>query len=261
MDLGPDGGVFDETGHPKGCVHTTEGTTLGGAEMSFKAYPPHLGYDPIRRIKHQYISLDRCSYAFRLGESDDEHIIQVEVVGFAAKTHTWGNEAYRSFAEDVLKPLEEMVGIPRQHLRFYRADEGIVLAKKTSPIRLRPSSLRAYSGWMGHQHAPGLADNGSILQYGDDHWDPGGFLMDVAFSFIPDDKKEEDEMMALARETDKPEVWLGNYVSRRWVTEAELPHLEDRFGAVQPWEPGTIAVLGDETAESMARRTAATKPQ
>jgi hypothetical protein len=184
VDLGPDGGTFDETSHPKACVHTTEGTTIAGAEAAYKAYPPHLGYDPIRRIKHQYVPLNRYSYAFRNGETDDEFIIQVEVVGFASQTHKWPITAYANFSQDVIKPLEELVGIPRQHLRFYRADEGIVLARKTSPIRLRPAALRSYSGWMGHQHAPGVGDNGAILASGDEHWDPGGFLMDLAFSFL-----------------------------------------------------------------------------
>lgn len=185
IDLGPDGGPYDETAHPKVCVHTTEGTTLAGAEAAYRQYPPHMGYDPVRRLKHQYVALNRYSYAFRNGETDDEYIVQVEVVGFAAKTHLWPNSIYANFAEDVVGPMENLIGVPRQHLRFYRADEGIVLARKTSPIRLRPAALREYSGWMGHQHAPGLADNGTVLPFGDEHWDPGGFLMDTAFSFMP----------------------------------------------------------------------------
>jgi len=198
-DLGPDGGTFDEVKHPKGCIHTTEGSTLAGAEAAYGRYPPHLGYDPAKRTKHQYVALNRCSYAFRSGESDDEYIIQVELVGFAGRSHLWPNAYYRYIAEDVLKPLEDLVGIPRQHLRFYRSNEGIVLASKRSPIRLRPTSLRNYSGWIGHQHVPGLADNGALLTDGDEHWDPGGFLMDLAISFMPSNApttpmSEEEEM-------------------------------------------------------------------
>jgi hypothetical protein len=205
VDLGPDGGPFEDMRHPKGCVHTTEGTTLSGAESAYGRYPPHLGYDPVRRVKHQYVALNRHSYAFRSGETDDEYIIQVEVVGFAAKTHTWKTDMYSNFAKDVLEPLEDMVGIPRQHLRFYRADEGIVLARKTSPIRLRPAALRAFSGWLGHQHVPGVADNGAVLANGDDHWDPGGFLMDLALSFL----QEEEEV---STEEIKRMMWAGGNV-------------------------------------------------
>lgn len=252
VDLGPDGGTYDEMQYPKGCLHTTEGNTLAGAEAAYKSYPPHLGYDPVRRIKHQYVRLDRYSYAFRNGETDDEFIVQVEMVGFAAQTHTWSNQVYANIAEDVLKPLEDLVGIPRQHLRFYGANEGIVLARKESPIRLRPSSLRAFSGWMGHQHAPGLADNGSVLPYGDEHWDPGGFLMDLALSFIPSRKGEE--MLMLAQEIGNPKVFVGNGVTRRHVrSPSELENLQHwmeqagHVSKVQQFKVGTLdGVLGIE---------------
>lgn len=225
MDLGPDGGPYDETGHPKVCVHTTEGTTLAGAEAAYRSYPPHLGYDPLRRVRHQYIPLNKCSYAFRNGETDDEYIVQVEVVGFAAKTHSWPTVAYANFAEDVAKPLEQLLGVPRQHLRFYRSNEGIVLATRNSPIRLRPSQLRSYAGWMGHQHAPGLADDGSLLKFGDEHWDPGGFLMDLVFDFMP--TKKGEDMLLLAREKGEEAVFVGNGVTRRHVrSTAELENLQ-----------------------------------
>lgn len=253
MDLGPDGGSYDETSHPKVCVHTTEGTTLVGAERAYADYPPHLGYDPVRRIKHQYIPLNRCSYAFRYAESDDEFIVQVEVVGFAAKTHNWPNSAYANFAEDVAKPLEQLIGVPRQHLRFYRSDEGLVLARKTSPIRLRPSALRAFSGWMGHQHAPGVSDNGTVLVTGDEHWDPGGFQMDLVFSLMPTNKKGED-MLVLGQEKGDSKVWVGNGVTRRHVrTPAELENVQWWMGQqghrneVNEFRAGTLeGVLGVE---------------
>lgn len=181
VDLGPDGGPFDETAHPKACIHTTEGGSLAGAEAAYAAYPPHLGYDPRYRIKHQYVRLDRHSYAFRGAESDDECVIQVEVVGRAAETHTWPDEWYRNFAEDVIVPLRALCGIPDQHLRFCRADEGIVLARSTSPIRLSDAQLRAYSGWLGHQHIPAP----------DEHWDPGGFLFDKALAYVQEDDVNE----------------------------------------------------------------------
>lgn len=179
-DLGPDGGPYDSISNPKGCIHTTEGTTLAGAELAYSNYPPHIGYDPIRRIKHQYIPLTRCSYAFRGSESDDEFVIQIEIVGFADTTHNWTDRIYRNIAEDVVRPLEQLVRIPRNSLRFYRANEGIVLARPDSPIRLSLSALRAYRGWLGHQHIPAP----------DSHWDPGGFRMDKVFAFLTEDDME-----------------------------------------------------------------------
>lgn len=171
-DLGPDGGPYEESAHPKVGLHTTEGGSLAGAEAAFAPYPPHLGYDPSSRTKMQYIRLDRHSLSFKGGQSDDEFIVQIEMVGFAAETHEWSDEHYHNFASDVVVPFTNL-GVPMTHLRFYRQDEGIVLASPNSPVRLSDAEFRSYSGWLGHQHVPAP----------DAHWDPGGFLIDKAFEY------------------------------------------------------------------------------
>lgn len=174
IDLGPDGGVFQETAHPKGCLHTTEGSNLAGAEAAYKSYPPHIGYDPLNRIKHQYISLDKHSYSLKGSESDNEYVIQVEIVGFARESHLWPTAYYKHITEDVLKPLEELVGIPRKFLQFYGEGEGFVLASPDSPIRLSSGALRAFTGWLGHQHIPAP----------DSHWDPGKFPIRECLGYL-----------------------------------------------------------------------------
>lgn len=173
-DLGPDGGPYDEMNHPKVIVHTTEGTSIAGAESAFKNFPPHTCYDWNSREKVQYIRLDRHSYSLRGAESDDEFCIQVEIVGNARDTHLWPEHAYQNIATDVIDPITVAIGVPKNFLRFYREGEGgLILASPNSPIRLSADGFRNYSGWLGHQHAPAP----------DEHWDPGGFLMDKAFSY------------------------------------------------------------------------------
>lgn len=196
VDLGPDGGAFDETSHPKGCLHTTEGSTLRGAESAFKDYPPHLGYDPTTRTKHQYVSLNHHSYALRGSESDDEFVIQIEIVGFASQTQWWAQTIYNNIAKDVIKPLEDLVGIPRKALKFYGEDAGFPLAVSDSPIRLSPGSLRNYRGWLGHQHIPTP----------DVHWDPGKFQIQKCFNAIaaiehptPPPVEKESQMIEFVR--------------------------------------------------------------
>jgi hypothetical protein len=174
VDLGPDGGPYDEMHHPKGCIHTTEGTSLAGAENAFRSYPPHLGYDPAKREKHQYVSLDRHSYSLRKDESDDEYVIQIEIVGFAAQTHLWDNGLYKNIAEDVIKPLRDTIGILDNYLPFYGEDAGFILASANSPIRISDSQLRSFSGWLGHQHMPAP----------DEHWDPGKFNIELALNYV-----------------------------------------------------------------------------
>lgn len=171
VDLGLDGGPYDERAHPKVCWHTTEGGSLTGAEAAFRPYPPHLGYDPRTRQRRQYVSLDRHSYALRGDESDDEYVVQVEVVGFAADTPAWHPDLYRNIGTDVVRPLRELLGVPDAHLRFYApAEASFVLASRSSPIRLTDAAFRAFSGHLGHQHVPSP----------DVHWDPGGFRFNEA---------------------------------------------------------------------------------
>ncbi len=181
-DLGPDGGPYDVLYNPKVVVHTTEGSTLAGAESAYRNYPPHLGYDPIRRIKRQYVGLDRHSYALKGSESDDEFAVQVEVVGFANDTHNWSAQIYKNFAVDVVAPLEKHFGVPRIARRFYGADEGIVLASPHSPIRMSNAGWRSFSGWLGHQHAPAP----------DEHWDPGRFLIQKSFEYLAINDGDDD---------------------------------------------------------------------
>jgi len=172
IDLGLDGGPYDERAHPKVCWHMTEGTSIAGAEAAFAPYPPHAIYEPRTRGRRQYISADLHSYALKGAESDDEYVIQIEVVGFSAAAPSWPDEYYRNIGVDVVRPLRELLGIPDAHLRFYSDREGIVLASKNSPIRLSDAAFRTFSGHLGHQHVPAP----------DAHWDPGGFRFNEAIS-------------------------------------------------------------------------------
>lgn len=233
MDLGPDGGPYDETRHPKVCHHTTEGNSLLGAERAFAAFPPHLGYDPRFRLKHQYVRMDRHSLAFRGSENDDEYVFQVEIVGFAATTHTWPEQWYRNYGEDVIRPLRTFYGVPDQHLRFYRADEGIILARSTSPIRLSSSAFRSYSGHLGHQHVPAP----------DTHWDPGGLLLDKAIYYA-----KEAEMAGPSAEEIATAVWWrdtdpGSGAGENKAAWLMLNDVYDRTAALEEKMNTVVAML------------------
>lgn len=214
IDLGPDGGSYDELAHPKGCIHTTEGSTLAGAESAFRSYPPHIGYDPSTRVVHQYVRLDRCSYAFKGAESDDEFVIQVEIVGFANATHTWSDQAYRNVGEDIIAPLRRIVGIPNNYLQFHGEGEGIILASPDSPIRLSDSGFRSYSGWLGHQHVPAP----------DSHWDPGRFKIDLALRYSEDNDMELNEPSAVPKPNNQGYYTNGEvqYWDNRYINEVRV---------------------------------------
>lgn len=172
------GKPYQYTHNPKGCMHTTEGASIAGAMDAYAPYPPHLIYDWRSRRGVQHVRLDRAAYSAMDG-NDDDYMIQVELVGFAADTRSWPEQALRNIAEDVVAPLERAFGIPRRIIPagFKDGRDGLVLASATSPIRLSPAGLRDFAGWLGHQHLPAP----------DTHWDPGALPMAKILSYLEDD--------------------------------------------------------------------------
>lgn len=187
IDLGLDGGPYDERAHPKVCWHMTQGSTWQGAERAFKPYPPHALADPATQTRRQYIDANRHSYSLRGAESDDEYVFQVEVVGYSEAVGTWPAEYYQWLGLYVVKPIRETLGVPDVHLRFYGPGAGFILASPNSPIRLSDTAFRNFSGHLGHQHVPAP----------DEHWDPGAFRLENAIAAsYPPIPQEEDMSMA-----------------------------------------------------------------
>jgi hypothetical protein len=153
--------------NPKLCWHTTEGSSVAGALAAYAPYPPHLIVNPNTNEKLQHIPLDLAAYS-AMDSNDREHIIQVEVVGFAGQSHNWSEYFKKWLGENVVRPIRDAVGVPDEWLRFYGEGEGIILASPNSPIRLSMAKLQAYTGHVGHQQLPAP----------DSHWDPG--RMDIA---------------------------------------------------------------------------------
>lgn len=189
VDLGLSGKPFEYTHNPKGLLHSTEGGSLAGAESAMRAYPSHLGYDWRSREKHQYISLDRAAYS-AMDESDNDPIYQVELVGYAEQMRFLPDEALRNIAEDVVKPLMDTVGIPAIVIPvgFKDGRDQIYpyLATPQSPIRLSYAGLRAFSGWLGHQHLPAP----------DDHWDPGAINIYRILEFAGENDMTPQELLS-----------------------------------------------------------------
>ena len=178
------GKPYQFTHNPKGCLHTTEGGSIAGALSAYAPYPPHLIYDWRSREKVQHIPLNLAAYSAMDG-SDDDYMVQVELVGFAAESRNWPEQALRNIAEDVLFHIEQASGVPRKAIwhGFKDARDGISppLASTSSPIRINPTQLRDFSGWLGHQHLPAP----------DEHWDPGALPIQRIFNYM---QEGEDEM-------------------------------------------------------------------
>lgn len=210
------GKPYQFTHNPKGCLHTTEGGSIAGALAAYAPYPPHGIYNWRTREKLQHVPLSLASYSAMDG-NDDDYMVQIELVGFAAESRFWPDEAWRNIAEDVLKPLEDHFGVPRRALDFKDARDGITpyISSAQSPIRITPTQLRDYSGWLGHQH----------LCAPDDHWDPGAIQIVKAFAYM-DPKEDEDDMPMLVKGNKSNEVFVVSSTAdgfwKRHIGSSEL---------------------------------------
>lgn len=220
VNLGVGGGYYDETAHPKFLWHMTQGSSLAGARNAFKSYPPHCGVDWRTGEREQYIPLNWHSWSLRGDESDDEICIQVEVVGFSEDAHNLPDSALEWLGVYVVRPIHELVPIPYQHLRFYGADEGIVLASPNSPIRLSDAAFRDYSGHLAHQHVPKP----------DEHWDAGPLNISKILSYAVEGEMSVEDLERM--------VYKGGPVAGSVAAETLIQNVRDLQALV--WKGGGV---------------------
>jgi hypothetical protein len=251
VDLGPDGGPYDETHNPKAGWHTWEGLSWAAAQAAFAPYPPHLAAKaPFPGVAasevgvRQYVSLDRHSYAFKGSENDDEYIIQIELAGRAAQTHDtsiWTPTVIEWIAKHIVVPLETVIGIPRAVVAvgFHGADEGISppLATTRSPIRLNDAELRAFTGHLGHQHMPPP----------DVHWDPGRFQIDAILAAAGHLPPEDDMPLALMTADPNHQTKWPAIVGAWFKTGGLRTNTEECRSAGQAKALHVLGVLAAET--------------
>lgn len=180
------GKPYQFTHNPKGCLHTTEGSSIAGARAAYAPYPPHLIYDWRTRQGEQHVPLNYAAYSAMDG-NDDDYMIQVEIVGYAKEARYWPEQALRNIAADVIAPLERAFNIPRRAIWKGFKDEldQPMLASPTSSLRISWAELRDFAGWLGHQHLPAP----------DHHWDPGAIPINKILSFV----SQEDDMQPTDR--------------------------------------------------------------
>jgi hypothetical protein len=213
VDLGKTGGTYDRVDYPKLCWHTTEGGSLSGAESAFAPYPPHLGVNPDTGECHQYLALDRCAYSLGNSDAEDSYVIQVEVVGYAAQSHTWSPARLAWLGAHVAQPVADAVGVPPiiAPQGFHGEGEGMILASSGSPIRFTLAAWDGFAGHVGHQHCPG-----------DDHWDPGRLDLAAILNAtpVPASPEEQPTMKVIVHSDGRQFITDG--VVKRYVGEPTM---------------------------------------
>ena len=118
------------TPEPRVVLHSTEGTTIAGAEGAYEADQswPHVTADPWRRIVHQHYPLDRAARALlnAVGgvSPNRDHAIQIEIIGYSDRALAehrnhqkfvladMTDDDLKWLAEVVLRPILAATGVP-----------------------------------------------------------------------------------------------------------------------------------------------------
>ena len=161
----------------RGVLHSTEGKSYAGARAAYtKGVAPHftVSFEGDKFQCWQHMPIDRAAKALEhpAGTVDTNRLrcIQIEIVAYAGQIRTLKRE-YLSGIGKLMRWCEANTGIKRTALDFHSDREGIVLATKSSPVRLSVTDWKNFSGWCGHQHVPVNA-----------HWDPGDIDIDYLMS-------------------------------------------------------------------------------
>lgn len=166
---GNDAGAMNGVGGRKLLLHSTEGASIEGAVAAYRARNvwPTLTVDMPERRVAQHLALEVAARSLKNLPGGVETnragkvLVQIEIVGSAVDPSSLGSpEDLDWFGREVVAPICEAMAIPMvSTVRWvaYPASYG-----QAAVQRLSPSAWVAYSGLLGHQHAP---EN--------DHGDPG----------------------------------------------------------------------------------------
>ena len=181
-----DGGSFTG-GPPKGLLHTTEGSSYAGARSVYasKAVAPHFtaSYEGGKFQVWQHVPISLASRALvnKSGgvQTNRDHVIQIEIVGFAADSRPW-IPAFLDGLARLMRWIETHAGVPRRstvEYPPYPSSYGV-----SNGVRLSGAAWDSYSGWLGHMHAP---ENS--------HGDPGAFPIAYVLGEGDDDMWTDEE--------------------------------------------------------------------
>lgn len=161
-------------GGGKGMVwHTTEGSTIEGAESAYRAKGvcPHFTIALVnsKRVLHQHLPVTRAASTLEHPRgtlpTNTSNKWQVEVVGFAKDAGKWSHELYH-YLHLLAKWINKHCGVPMT--------EGVSWLK---PVRMSSTEFFNYKGHCGHVHAANQPAN---------HQDPGrGFHIGYVLNDAP----------------------------------------------------------------------------
>lgn len=210
----PGGAYVDQgAGRWKLLLHTLEGSVESGMSMFRNGTgAPHHVVDLDRGIYKQLIEHTRSAYALRNlrggTQTNRDHVIQVEIAGFARDTRHWSMIKLMKLAHNVIEPI--MDAVPGIELAFANFDyNDSAEYGLNNPVEMSAGEWDAFSGILGHVHAPENT-----------HWDPGALNTAVLLGLLT--RGEQGDMSIFQKITD-PDT------QREWVAieSSGVPHIRE----------------------------------
>jgi len=170
-------------------LHTIEGASpnLASFRSLAKGHPsaPHLWIDPRagKRWRLQTVPLDKVARSLRrprgAPETNHARAIQCEIAGRAAETQSWSRADVEWIGAEMVAPVVRFIRSVGGDLdleyveRTYGANEGIVLATVSSPIRFDQGTWYGCKWVTSHQRV--IANS---------HWDAGKLNLGLVLSAV-----------------------------------------------------------------------------
>jgi hypothetical protein len=163
---GNSAGPMNGDGSRKALIHTTEGPTIAGAVAAYRANNswPHKTVDLRRRLVAEHLALSVAARSLQnlpggadQTNKDGDVLIQYELVGSATNPASIGSpEDLDWFGREVLGPDCRAMGVPLVTAVKWIAYRSTPPSSygRNNGVRLSPAEWDAYSGVLGHQHAP-----------------------------------------------------------------------------------------------------------
>jgi hypothetical protein len=214
-------GDVDLDSPPKGCGHTTEGTSLPSYRAG-QTDAPTFTIGPQKVWQHRALGKVCGTLQNHAGGTETNRLIRIqfELIGFSTRS-PW--LPARQFQRDALAAIKELahdeLGVPREHVWPDQQDDGVLA---TVDYHRRSSKFPAAAGWYGHVEIP---EN--------DHWDWGS----LRWNDLDPGPQMVDALAFVERFKDASGKWQSREISPFFSSKAAL-----RDWAVVPDLPDNVDV-------------------
>lgn len=186
-------------------LHTTEGTSIEGAMAAYRnqSAPPHFTIDLDDEAYGRYVQhipLTRSAYALRNlrggTQTNRDHVIQIEIVGYARDTRHWSQRKLLLLAAFLERIMDVVPDVQLHFANFDYADSAEYGIGNT--VEMSAGEWDAFSGILGHVHAPENT-----------HWDPGALNTAALLALMTEGVQGDMSLFQKINDPDTRREWVA----------------------------------------------------